>query len=244
MRNYAWLFLSVGLVFSLVGCGDSGNGSGGSGGSAGSGGSGGSGTMVAVTGTVSAAALEGEPTALAGATVSVVGTSNTATSDADGNFSIMAPTGTVIFVATAAGNWGSQVADMVPSGGLDGLDLEVIPDGLATAIAAVLEVQIDPTEGLVAVSFDEDTVQGGETTTISSPSGGSFIFDTDDAPVIGAVLIEGGGSEAIFFNVDLADTVTADATSPQDTCPPEFPDAVYSVQAKVLTENDVVCPVQ
>ena len=36
MRKYAWLFLSIGLTFGLVGCGDSG--SSGSGGSAGSGG--------------------------------------------------------------------------------------------------------------------------------------------------------------------------------------------------------------
>ncbi len=149
MRKYAWLFLSIGLTFGLVGCGDSESaGSGGSGGgSGGSGGSGGGGTMATVTGTVSAASIDGDPTPVAGATVSIVGTTNTATSDAEGNFSITAPTGTVMFLTTADRNWGSLFAENVPAGGVTGLDVEVIPDALVGEVAAALEATVNESKG-------------------------------------------------------------------------------------------------
>ena len=154
MRKYAWLFLSIGLTFGLVGCGDSESGGAGSGGSAG--GTGGGGTMVTVTGTVTAASIGDEvDPPVAGATVSIVGTANTATSDAEGNFSIMAPTGTVMFLTTADRNWGSLFAENVPAGGVTGLDVEVIPDALVGEVAAALEATVNESKGLVAVVFDD-----------------------------------------------------------------------------------------
>lgn len=246
MRGYAQLFLSFGLIFSLVGCGDSTSSSGGSGGTAGSGGT--SGTMVTVTGKVTAASLDDGPgLAVANATVAVVGTSNTATTDPDGNFSVMAPVGTAMFLTTTPGepNWGSLFAEIVPAGGFAGLDIEVIPDALVDGVglALGLDMPIDPAEGLVAVVFDEDTTEGGEAAAIDSLAGGSFVFDADDDPVVGTVLIENGGSEVIFFNVDLTNSVTATATgAASQPCSYEFPDATYSVRAKVLTEIDVICP--
>ena len=247
MRNYAWMVLSIGLTFSLIGCGDSANGSGGSGGSGsgGTGGSGGGGAMVAVSGTVSAAALEGNPTPVEGATVSVVGTSNTATTDASGNFSVMAPVGTVLILTTADASWGSLFAEDVPSGGLSGVDAEVIPDALVDALAGLLGTTADTSKGIVAVTFPEQTAIGGETASIDVSSELSFFFDALDDPVEGDTLVAGGSSELIFINVDVAGAVTATATSADAmACPPEFPGASYSVQAKVFTEIDVVCPVQ
>jgi hypothetical protein len=250
MRKYAWLILSMGLTFGLVGCGDDANndgggtgGTAGSGGGAGSGGSGGSGAMVTVTGTVSAAALDGNSTPVEGATVSVVGTSNTATTDASGNFSVMAPTGIVMFLNTADGNWGSLFAENVPAGGLAGLDVEVIPDALVDGIAGALVTTADTSKGLVSVTFDDTTTVGGETASISATSETSLVFDDMDEPVEDDTLVADGGSEVIFFNVDLAGSVTATATSSaSQPCPLEFPSATYTVQAKVLTEIDVFCP--
>jgi hypothetical protein len=244
MRNYAWLFLSIGLTFSLVGCGDSGS-------SGGSGGSGGSGTMVTVTGQVTAATTGvGSGPVVADATVEVVGTSNTATTDVNGNFSIMAPTGTVLILTTTPGkpNWGSLFAENVPAGGIAGLEVEVIPDALVGDIGAALQVAPDASKGIVAVVFDEDTTVGGETAGIvADTSDISFIFNAADEPEEGNTLCgeTDCGSEVIFLNVDLAATVTADAVSTaQQGCPHEFPDATYSVLEKVLTEIDVVCAVQ
>jgi hypothetical protein len=241
MRNYAWLFLSIGLTFSLVGCGDSG--------SSGSGGSGGSGTMVTVTGQVTEAITgDGSGPVVADATVEVVGTSNTATTDVNGNFSIMAPTGTVLILTTTPGkpNWGSLFAENVPAGGIAGLEVEVIPDALVGDIGAALQVAPDASKGIVAVVFDEDTTVGGETAGIvADTSDISFIFNAADEPEEGDALCgeTDCGSEVIFLNTDVAATVTATATNASaQSCPLEFPGASYSVQAKVLTEIDVFCP--
>jgi hypothetical protein len=245
MHRYAWLFLSTGLVFSLVGCGDSENGDGGSGGSAGTGGSGGSGAMVEVSGVVTAASLDAPDSPFEGATVSVVGTSNTATSDAQGNFSVMAPTGTVTFSTTAAGHWGEQLAQHVPSTGRDDIELQVLPDALVDTIADEFGTTADPSKGLVAVGFDEDSVVGGETASISANSELSFVFDAEEAPLEGDTLVAGGGSEVIFVNADVTAQLTTTATSADDLpCPPELPDATFSVEAKVLTQIEVICPVQ
>ena len=254
MRNYAWLFLSIGLTFSLVGCGDSatggaGSGGSGSGGSGASGGAGGAGTMATVSGTVRAASLDAGPgPVVAGAMVSVGGSSNTTTTDPDGNFSIMAPTGTVMILTTTPEkpNWGSLFAENVPAGGRTGLEVEVIPEALVGQLAADLGVTPDNATGIVAVVFDETTIVGGETAGIvADTSDISFVFDDQDAAVEDDTLIAGGGSEVIFLNVDPAATVRADAVSTaQQGCPHEFPDATYSVLEKVLTEIDVVCAVQ
>lgn len=240
----------MGLTFSLVGCGDSATGGAGSGGS-GSGGSGGSGTMVTVTGQVTAATTgDGSGPVVADATVEVVGTSNTATTDVNGNFSIMAPTGTVMILTTTPEkpNWGSLFAEIVPSGGIAGLEVEVIPDALVGQLAADLGVTPDNTKGIVAVVFDEDTIVGGETAGIvADTSDISFIFNAADEPEEGDTLCgeTDCGSEVIFLNVDPAATVRADAVSTaQQGCPHEFPNATYSVLEKVLTEIDVVCAVQ
>ena len=204
--------------------------------------------MATVTGTVTAASVEeGVTTPVAGASVRVVGTSNTATSDAQGDFSIMAPIGTVVFLNTAEGNWGSLFAENVPAGGLTDLDVEVIPDALVGEVAAALEATVDESKGLVAVVFDDTTTEGGETASISANSELPFVFDAppDEAPVESFTLIANGGSEVLFLNTDVSASVTVTAmSSTMNPCPLEFPGVTYPVQAKVLTEIDVVCPVQ
>ena len=251
MRKYAWLIFSIGLTASLVGCGSD-SGSGGSGGSAGTGGSAGSGgtgggagggTMVTVNGNVSSASLEGGSTPLEGATVSVVGTSNTATTDGAGNFTIMAPTGTVMFRTTANGAWGSLFPEDVPETGLSGLQIEVLPDALVDTVAGFLGTTADTSKGIVAVFFDEETVSGGETASISVGSELSFIFNSEDDPEEGDTLVEDGGSDVIFINTDVSDSVTATARNlASQDCPLYYPSASYSVEAKMFTEIEVYCP--
>jgi hypothetical protein len=239
MRKYAWLFLSIGLTFGLVGCGDSGSGS------AGSGGTGGGGTTATVTGTVSAAAVTGNSEPLAGATVKLAGTSNSVTSDVNGDFSITVPVGLVMFLNTADAHWGSLFAENVPPGGLSNLDVEVIPDTLVDGIAGELLTTADTGKGIVAVVFDETTTVGGETASISAASELPFVFDDQDDPVESDTLcgVADCGSEVFFLNTDVAATVTATATNAgSQPCALEFPGASYSVQAKVLTEIDVFCP--
>jgi hypothetical protein len=201
--------------------------------------------MVTVNGNVSAAALEGDSTPLEGATVSVVGTSNTATTDGAGNFTIMAPTGTVVFRTTANAHWGSLFPEDIPDTGFSGLEIEVVPDALVNTVAGSLGTTADPSKGAVAVNFDEDTTSpgGGETASISASSEISFIFNAEDNPEEGDTLVAGGGSDVIFVNVDVSDSlsVTARNLGGQD-CPPYYPNASFSVEAKTFTEVEVYCP--
>lgn len=234
--------MALGVV-PLVGCSGT-EGTGGSGGDGGAGGSGGGGSMVTVTGQVRENSADGAvpgPT-VANAMVSVLGTSNTATTDEDGTFSIMAPIGTRLFLSEATGSWGGMLAEDVSPPGITGLALEVIPETLVDQTASDLGVTADVSRGVVAVVFDHTRTVGGETAEIiEDTSELSFVFLAGEAQE-GNTLFPGGG-DVIFLNVDPANVVTATATSAtQQPCPLEFPAATYSVRAKVITEIEVVCP--
>ena len=189
----------------------------------------GDGVLVTVTGTVYAAVAEDiQGPTVANATVSV-GSSSTS-SDANGNLSLMVPTGTQLFLSQAADSWGELSAEDVPAGGISGLELEVIPDALLGEIAGDVGVVPDTSKGMVAVVFDETSfiTVGGETASISANSELSFVFDAAGDPVESDALVVDGGSEVIFLNVDLASTVTANAvTTTQQQCPQLFPGVSY-----------------
>ncbi|UCH28891.1 MAG: hypothetical protein JSV06_11515, partial [Myxococcales bacterium] len=81
------------------------------------------------------------------------------------------------------------------------------------------------------------------TASISVGSELSFVLDENEEPVEGNTLLANGGSDVIFLNTNVSDSVTVNARNlaGQD-CPLEYPNASYSVQAKVFTEIDVFCP--
>ena len=239
MRKYAFLFLSIGLTVSLVGCGDSGNGSAGSGGSGGTGGTG----TATVSGTVFSAALEGESTPLAGATVSVVGTTTTATSGADGSFSLEAPVGIGSFLTTATDAWGELLTGDVPAGGIDMADPEVVPDALVAGVAGALMETIDPAKAIVIVEFDFDAPVGGEAAEIGANYGFAFVFDAAGDPVLGKELLPGGDTIVLFANVDISADVMPTATnSGGAACALNPAGVAYPSQAKVFTAVEVICP--
>lgn len=248
MIRFASLLVSVGLAVSLVGCGDSETGgNGGAGGVGGGTGGTGGGAMVTVSGTVVAVTIDGPSTPVENATVSVLGTSATATTDAQGSFSLETPAGVSIFVGTADGNWGALFAENVPAQGLNDLEIEVIPDELVDGIAAALSLLTPPStsNGLVGVDFGDGIPVGGETASVDVSTGSAFVFDDQDEPALGDTLIAGGGSEVIFLDVEVSSQVTVTATSADDApCPLVFPSVTYPVQAKVLTEIPVACPAQ
>jgi hypothetical protein len=240
MRKYAWLFLSIGLTFALVGCGDSE--SSGSGGSAGSGGSGGSGTAT-VSGIVSSAALEGDGTPLAGATVLVVETTTTTTSGADGSFSIETPVGIATFLVTAADTWGELTVADVPAAGVDTAEGEVVPDALVAAVAEALMETIDPTKAMVVVEFDLEAPVGGEAADLGANYDFAFVFNADDEPVLGNELLAGGDTIVLFANVDVsADVMPTAMNSGGAACALDPAGVAYPSQAKVFTAVEAVCP--
>ena len=234
MRKYAWLVLSIGLTFGLVGCGDSGSG--------GSGGSGGSTATAIVSGIVYSAVLEGEATALAGATVQVVGGQSTM-SGANGAFSLESPLGTVMFLTTAPNAWGELFTASVPAGGEDMAEPEVIPDALVDEIAAATQA-IDPAKGIVTVEFDSAVAVGGESADLMADYGFAFVFDADGEPVLDNTLVAGGDSIVIFANVDISSDVMPSATgSGGGACSLAFPSTAFPSQARVFTVVDVApCP--
>jgi hypothetical protein len=235
MRRCVGLFLSIGLTFSLVGCGDSGSGSAGTGGS-------GSGTAT-VSGTVTSAALEGNSMPLEGATVSVVGTTTTTTSGMDGSFSIEAPVGITTFLTTAAGAWGELVVGNVPAAGVNTADPEVVPDQLVAGVAGALMETIDPTKAMVVVEFDLNAPVGGEAAELGASYDFAFVFNADDEPVLGKSLIAGGDTIVLFANVDISADVMPTATnSGGAACSPDPSSVAYPSQAKVFTAVEVVCP--
>ncbi|MBW2223463.1 MAG: hypothetical protein JRF54_04450 [Deltaproteobacteria bacterium] len=243
MRTYAGLFLSMGLIFSFVGCGDSGSGGGGgSAGSGGSGGSGGGGTAT-VSGTVFSAALEDDSTPLAGATVAVVGTTTSTVSGMDGSFSIEAPVGIGRFLTTAADAWGELLTGNVPAGGIDMVDTEVVPDALVAGVADALMETIDPTKAMVVVEFDMEVPAGGEAAELGVNYDFAFVFNADGDPVLGNELLPGGDTIVLFANVDIGADVMPTATNPGGAaCPPDPAGVAYPSQQKVFTGVEVVCP--
>ena len=234
MRKYAWLFLSIGLTFSLVGCGDSG--------SSGGGGSGGSASTATVSGTVYNAVLDGEPTELVGATVAVVGGQST-TSVAGGAFSLDAPVGTVMFLTTAPNAWGELLTAEVPAGGEDMAEAEVVPDALVAEIATALDKTIDPAKGMVIVEFDAEVAVGGETADLGSSYGFAFVFRANGDVEIGNQLEAGDDAQVLFANVDVTSDVMPSAGMGGGSCTLEFPSTTFPSEAKVFTIVDVApCP--
>ncbi len=221
----------MGFTFSLVGCADEDNG-----------GSGGSGSGTA---TVTGAVLDVEDEPLVGATVSV-GTAM-ATSGAVGAFSIEAPVGTELFLTEADDHWGSLIPEVVPSQGLNNVELFVISDVVVEGIGTALGIPININKGIVSVSFDDATAAAGDKVTISAGSDGSFVLDGNDDPFPGNALLASGiaegNTEVIFVNVDLTNGVSVQASNASDVaCPREFPTLTYPVEEKIITDIEVICP--
>jgi len=238
MHKYAWLILSIGLTFGLVGCGDSGGGAAGSGGSAGTGGTG----TATVSGTVFTASLDDISTPLAGATVTVLGGSST-TSGPDGSFSLQAPVGIGMFRTTAPNTWGELATGDVPAGGEDMAEAEVVPDALVDMVAAELMQMIDPTKGMVIVEFDAEVAVGGETADLGSSYGFAFVFRANGDVEIGKQLEAGDDAQVLFANVDLTSDVMPSAATGGGSCTLAFPSTTFSSEAKVFTIVDVAsCP--
>jgi hypothetical protein len=196
-----------------------------------------------VSGIVSSAALEGDATPLAEATVSVVGTTTTTTSGADGSFSIEAPVGIATFLVTAADTWGELTVGDVPAAGVDTAEAEVVPDALVAEVAEALMETIAPAKAMVVVEFDLEAPVGGEAADLGANYDLAFVFNADDEPVLGNELLAGGDTIVLFANVDISADVMPTATdSGGAACALDPAGVAYPSQAKVFTLVDVVCP--
>ncbi|MBW2223586.1 MAG: carboxypeptidase-like regulatory domain-containing protein [Deltaproteobacteria bacterium] len=251
MRMQAKMFGIVLCALAAAACGDTGGGTGGTAGSSGTGGSGGTagtgGTGGAPTLTVTGTVFEDEAFApIAGATVGVVGTSISDTTDASGQFTLEnVPSGEVFFSTAAAGHWGTVDFYDVPGETVGGIDLIVIADAAIDAFAGAIPRTLDPSDGIVDITYEG--AEGGETGTISAASDAALTFDADDLPVVQDSVIadnEGFG-DLVFTSVDPAQgpiTATATGASGVTVCElDQSPGTTYPIIAKSLTFVYAIC---
>lgn len=251
MQATARLFGIMLCALGAAACGgDGGDGSGGtagSGGTGGTGGTGGGGTST-VTGVVYSWEDSEVDITVAGVTVEVFGQSISATTDANGRFTLQnVPNGDVFFTTRANGYWGLVDYYTVPDETGGEIGLSVITDAEIARWEGILERSISASDGAVDILYYEGA-EGGETGAISPPAGDPpFTFDlwtpVDQTSIIvdrwmcdGSICTFG---ELLFPSVDPANgPITATVTEGPGTMAchiDETPGTEYPIIAKSLT---------
>jgi hypothetical protein len=138
---------------------------------------------------------------VAGATVSVPGSSVSATSAADGTFSIEVPVGSVTVRVTSAGRWGAITVLDVPAAGLSALEFPVIPDSTMASTGGVLGRGISASNGMVAIGFENESGRGGESAAISAASDPGTTVSSQGGYVQSNSLLPDGAGIVFFTNV-------------------------------------------
>ena len=230
----------AGLVCAFaIGCGGS-SGGGGGGGTDGGGGSGGDmavGSAVAVQGSVvgGGQGMTSSPP-IAGATVTIVGTSTSTTTAADGSFSLMASGGASIFLSVTLANYQtSEAGFVVPAGGGTVPEITLLANAEVQGVTAVLNppLTLDTSKGVVVVKFKDQTQTAGYGATLSASHGMSFDPQTQTY----AMKTSGGQNDAalVFPNV-VAGTTTVTASAPAGkTCTPAQAITNWRVDPNVFT---------
>ena len=244
MQGAFKLITAAVCAFAAAACSSGDGGNGGNGGTGGTGGDGGaSGTGGAQTSRVDGIVYSrGETdTPVAGATVSVIGTQLSTTSDAQGEFTLDGvPNGDNFFLTEASGNWSTIDYWAVPDETRFGADLGVIPDSDVNAVAGALGRTISTSDAIVNVTFYEGAV-GGETASIGVPSDPPFTFNALDEPVVSdEVIADGEGfGDLIYTSVSPDDgpiSVTVTGAPGATACfVDESPGTTYPLAAKALT---------
>jgi hypothetical protein len=236
----------LGLVVAACSSSNGNGGDAGSGGSAGAGGSAGTGgtpgTDGAATSTVTGVVYyrDFDENPVPGATVSVVGTAISTTSDQSGRFTLEnVPNGPQFFATESAGSWGIIDYWDVPDETRFGADFGVVPDGDIVDLGQALGRTFSTDDGAVDVTFYEGAV-GGETASISASSDAPFTFNLAGAPVEQAdVIADDGFGELIYTSVDPNDgPITATVTGAPGTTSctvDEDPGTTYPIAAKSIT---------
>jgi hypothetical protein len=191
---------------------------------------------VSVTGTVTV-----RDTPVSGATVAIMGTAITDTTNGSGAFEIMVPPGEHYITATSTPDYGSLSRITVPAGGLTGVNLDVIDDADVADVATQLSRTFSETNGIVQIDFN-DTAAGGEGATITASSDAAFTFDQNNDAVVSAVIIAGGNTELIFSNVAVGTTGAAVTNGSGTTCALDYPGVTtWPVVARTLTKIPATC---
>ncbi len=195
-----------------------------------------------VTGTV----VDDNEDPLAGVAVEVVDGEATST-DLSGAFSLTAPMGEEVLFrhGDATGYWGEVETTTFTPPDLD-LGTKYLPsdDAVSDELGGVPGVDpIDPGKGIVIVSFDDASESGGESAGLSLSSEPSFTQNDQGVFEVSPALLDNGGGELIFVNVDPGDaTITVQGSSGVNTCVLASPSITdWPVVAHTITFVEAVC---
>ncbi len=188
--------LCVALSFALTACGD--------------GGGGGGGAVLGTNGeNIGGVISDDGGSPMEGATVSLVGASPavTTTTNAWGQWSLVAPAGEPQIVARADGHWGGSVRRYLSDGQMiDDIDLDLVPDSIVTEVGTTLGRTVSKSTAIVIVDMHVDgSNAGGESATLSVASDPPFTFDANDEPVLSGTILNGEESELVFTSVPPGD---------------------------------------
>jgi hypothetical protein len=255
MRNQTKIFGIVLCALAAAACGGDGNGTGGTGGTAGTGGSAGTGGTAGtggsggsetstVQGTVRTYFSLQTEVVVPGATVRVMGTSLSATTDQNGAFTIdNVPNGENFFSVEAPGHWGSVDYWDVPGETSQGFVLLVVTDADMQSAADELSRTFSPDDAIVEIYFDP-AITGASGTINPATHDPPFTLDADGFLQVQDTVIEvDGGGDLFFTSVPAGGTVTADVAGPTgSTCAViESDTGTYPVEAKSITVVYATC---
>ena len=177
---------------------------------------------------------------VAGVTVGVYGEPISATTDANGGFTLLnVPNGEVFFTTMADGYWGLVDYWVVPVESGGSVALNVVPDAEVTRWEGRLGRSISASDGAVDILYYYGA-EGGETGTISAPSDAAFTFVGWDPVEQDTVIADQDGfGELVFTSVNPADgpiTATVMGASGTTRClVDESPGKTYPIMPKMLT---------
>ena len=187
--------LCVVFSFALTACGDDG---------------GGAGAVLGTNGeNIGGVIRDDDGSPIEGATVSIVGASPavTTTTNASGQWSLVASAGEPQIVARADGHWGGSVRRYLSDGQMiDDIDLDLVPDSIVAEVGTTLSRTVSKSTAIVIVDIHVDgSNSGGESATLSVASDPPFTFDANEEPVLSATILAGEETELVFTNVPPGD---------------------------------------
>jgi hypothetical protein len=186
----------------------------------------------------------GPATPAADATVSVVGTLLSTTTDDDGNFSFDVFAGDWFLHASKEGTWTRIDLHNVPTSGAQDLDLSVTADAVVAQFEQAVGRKIDDMKGAVWMDFyPSHSGLGGETATLSESHGFATTEDANGNFVLSDKLLADGDSTVQFWNVDLTQELTVMPMGVEgvNQCRLSMPGTLYPIIAKAATFVIPVC---
>lgn len=174
-----------------------------------------------------------------GATVSVVGTSLSTTTNDLGEFSFGVFDGHWFFQSEKDELWGLLQLETVATTGRSDLELFVVTDALIAEFERDLGIEIDDAKGVISVNFGiaPGEALGGETAELSEPYEHASATNADGEEVLTNALLPGGDPDLTFWNVNVTEelVVIPRGVEGMSECVLEEPGIVYPIRASFVT---------